>query len=111
MVINMENKCKCYHPVFQKQTMYSPLTQEYTMRDVEIGICYGTKECERCSCSGDKLKCNFYPEYREEAAKNITIEDAIEHFKHGISHDIFSEPVTTYAKLAVEALEEQISKR
>ena len=32
------------------------------------------------------------------------IERAIEHFEYGITHDIFSEPVTTYAKLAVEAM-------
>ena len=40
-----------------------------------------------------------------------TIEHAIDHYKYGISHDIFSEPVTTYAKLSVEALEKQIPKQ
>lgn len=30
---------------------------------------------------------------------------AVEHFKYGVTHDIFSAPVTTYAMLAVEALE------
>lgn len=40
--------------------------------------------------------------------KNITIQDAINHFRYGISHDIFSEPVTTYARMAVEALEKQL---
>lgn len=39
------------------------------------------------------------------------IKKAIEHYEYGISHDIFSEPVTTYAKLAVEALEKQIPKQ
>ena len=39
------------------------------------------------------------------------VEQAISHFSHGISHDIFSEPVTTYAKLAVEALETRIPKK
>ena len=34
-------------------------------------------------------------------------EAAIEHFKYGISHDIFKEPVTSYAKMAVEALEKE----
>ena len=33
------------------------------------------------------------------------VKQAISHFRHGVSHDIFSEPVTTYAKLAIEALE------
>lgn len=38
----------------------------------------------------------------------MNIESAISHFKYGISHDIFSEPVTSYAKMAVAALEKQI---
>lgn len=38
----------------------------------------------------------------------MDMREAIEHFKYGISHDIFSEPVTSYAKMAVEALEKQI---
>ena len=27
----------------------------------EIGVCWGTKEREACSCQGDKTKCDFYP--------------------------------------------------
>jgi len=38
---------------------------------------------------------------------NVSIDEAINHFKYGISHDIFSEPVTSYAKLAFIALEKQ----
>ena len=38
------------------------------------------------------------------------VKQAISHFRHGVSHDIFSEPVTTYAKLAIEALEKEIDK-
>lgn len=38
------------------------------------------------------------------------IERAIEHYEYGISHDIFSEPVTTYARLAVEALRAQAER-
>ena len=34
-----------------------------------------------------------------------TMRKAIEHFKYGVSHDIFNEPVTSYARLAIEALE------
>mgnify|MGYP001352512549 CR=1 FL=1 len=40
----------------------------------------------------------------------MRIEEAISHYKYGISHDIFSHPVTTYAQMAVEALEKQIPK-
>ena len=35
------------------------------------------------------------------------VEQAISHFRYGVSHDIFSEPVKTYAKLAIEALEKE----
>ena len=37
------------------------------------------------------------------------VEQAISHFWYGVSHDIFSEPVKTYAKLAIEALEKENS--
>lgn len=42
---------------------------------------------------------------------DMNIQEAISHYKYGISHDIFSEPVTSYAKMAVEALEKQIPKK
>ena len=38
------------------------------------------------------------------------IKQAISHFSYGVSHDIFSESVATYAKLAVEALKKEIDK-
>lgn len=34
------------------------------------------------------------------------ISAAIRHFEHGISHDIFSEPVTSFARVAIDALKE-----
>ena len=37
---------------------------------------------------------------------DVNIDDAINYFKYGISHDIFKEPVVSYAKLAIMALEE-----
>lgn len=39
------------------------------------------------------------------------IQQAIQHYKHGITHDIFSEPVISYAKLSIEALEKQIPQK
>ena len=39
------------------------------------------------------------------------VKQAISHFCYGVSHDIFSEPVATYAKLAAEALETRIPKK
>ena len=40
-----------------------------------------------------------------------TIEQAIDHYWYGISHDIFSEPVTSYAQLSIDALEKQIPQK
>ena len=61
------------------------------------------------------VECTEYPERRTPKPKNLVTEnistkDAIDHFKYGISHDIFKEPVTTYAKMAIESLEKQIPK-
>ncbi len=36
---------------------------------------------------------------------------AIDHYHYGVTHDIFSEPVITYANLSIDALEKQIPKR
>ena len=41
----------------------------------------------------------------------VTLSEAISHYKHGITHDIFSEPVTTYAQLSIDALEKQLPKK
>lgn len=41
----------------------------------------------------------------------MDIKKAIEHYNYGISHDIFSEPIITYARLAVDALEKQVDKK
>ena len=40
-----------------------------------------------------------------------TLEQAIDHYHYGVTHDIFSEPVITYAELAIDALEKQIPKK
>lgn len=65
-------------------------------------VCIGVKE--PFVIDNVYAECPAYPEKRD----YISIEDAITHFKHGITHDIFSEPVTTYAKMAIEALEKQV---
>ena len=99
------NKCDCYHIEKRRKYSYNPVTGDPIGYDVHEGVCWGTKECENCSCGGNQIQCDFYPEVRNKARENIKIEDAINHFKYGISHDIFSEPVTSYAKLAIKALE------
>lgn len=46
--------CKCYHA--DKNSLG------------KIGVCWGTKECEACSCGGDEAKCDFYDYVRERAS-------------------------------------------
>ena len=107
-------KCHCYHTQKKLKYGYHPITGSPIPYDIEVGVCWGTQECDECTCDGDKTKCNFYANVRQEAKeelqKNTSLIDAINHFKHGVSHDIFSEPITTYAEMAIEALEKQIPK-
>lgn len=65
-------------------------------------VCTGVKE--PFIISDIEHECTEYPELRDK----VSIENAIAHFKYGITHDIFKEPVTSYAKMAVEALEKQM---
>ena len=34
-----------------------------------IPYCFGTKELDRCSCGGDRSKCDFYEEVRKKDRK------------------------------------------
>ena len=104
-------KCDCYHLRKAIRYTYHPLSGRPIPHDAEVGVCWGTRECDECNCGGDRTKCDFYPEVREKANEGVTIEDAINHFKYGISHDIFKEPVKSYAKMAVAALEKQLSEK
>lgn len=94
----------------KKRYTYNQFTGSPMLHGIEVGVCWGTRETDECSCGGDRTKCDFYPEVRAKAKNKATIQDAINHFKYGISHDIFSEPVTTYAEMAIDALEEQVVK-
>ena len=71
------NICECYH--LQAQSKWSGYGA--TSTTVYQGICWGTKECEPCSCDGDELKCDFYDYIRERAEKErleYKIKEAIE---------------------------------
>lgn len=60
-------KCSCYHT--QAQTKWSDYG--FTSTTIYQGVCWGTKECEPCSCDGDKLKCDFYDYIRERAYNEL----------------------------------------
>lgn len=43
----------------------------------KVGVCWGTKEREACSCGGDESKCDFYEDKRKKAALKTTNGDLI----------------------------------
>ncbi len=59
-------KCKCYHT----QMRYHLDTNV----EEPVGYCYGTKECEECSCGGDMSKCDFYDYKRKQAQDEFNAE-------------------------------------
>ena len=63
------SKCKCYHTQNKLRYTYDPITGSPIPHDIEIGVCWGTKECDECRCGGDESKCDFYPEVRAKADK------------------------------------------
>ena len=65
-------KCKCYRITkeakylteFEQGVLFAKTGQRTTKEMVEVSRCTGTKECDICSCEGDRRKCDFYPENR-----------------------------------------------
>ena len=104
-------KCDSYHLQPKTKYTYHPLTGTPIAHDIKVGVCWGTKECDECGCGGDMTRCDFYSDVRKRGRECIKLEDAIRHFKYGINHDIYSEPVTTYVKMAVKALEKQLNEK
>ena len=60
-------KCDCYHENTERHyfndwergfNYANGKTAEY--EDRTYGVCWGTKECDMCSCGGDRTKCDFY---------------------------------------------------
>lgn len=59
------NMCDCYHEEEQIVGWHTPVDPQTKL----VTRCWGTRECDECSCGGDRTKCNFYPEVREKALK------------------------------------------
>lgn len=55
--------CKCYHA---ERNFLG-----------KIGVCWGTKECEACSCGGDESKCDFYEDKRKKVIPKTTNADRV----------------------------------
>ena len=91
------SKCDCYHTRTKRQYTYNPMTGDPIGHNIGVGVCWGTKECEECSCGGDRTNCDFYPEVRERALKErnpkcgewILVYDGLDfaNFECSICHD------------------------
>jgi hypothetical protein len=56
-------QCECY--IEDRQLAdYTPLMKPIYKT---VSLCFGTRERDRCSCGGDRTKCDFYPEVRAKA--------------------------------------------
>ena len=76
------NKCDCFRTQEKLQYLYRPFTGEPFPLYVTIGICYGTKERDECTCNGDRSKCDFYPEVREKEKRRISLYEKDFRFKN-----------------------------
>lgn len=69
------NKCNCYRTRTERRyfsdydkgcaAAQGKLLPDY--EDICEGICLGTKEVDYCSCGGDRSKCDFYENVRQDA--------------------------------------------
>lgn len=68
--VSQFTKCDCYRTRIVKHYLseyekgyYAALHggARVDFIDKEESYCIGTKECECCTCGGDKRKCDFYP--------------------------------------------------
>lgn len=71
LYVSQFTKCDCYRTRIVKHYLseyekgyYAALHggARVDFIDEEESYCMGTKECERCTCGGDKRKCDFYRE-------------------------------------------------
>ena len=84
------NKCNCYRTRTERRYFsdydkgcaadQGKLLPDY--EDICEGICLGTKEVDYCSCGGDRSKCDFYENVRQDArvegrCSDITTQQAL----------------------------------
>lgn len=64
-------RCDSYHLQPKLRYTYNHFTGRPIAHDIEVGVCWGTRECYECFCGGDQTKCDFYPYVREKAKKEV----------------------------------------
>lgn len=66
------NKCDKYHTLDRLKYTYNPLTGAPVAHTVTVGVCWGTKEQEECTCDGNCANCDFYPEVRTRVKRSMS---------------------------------------
>lgn len=61
------DKCDKYHLYDKWLITYNPVTGDPVRNPHQVGVCWGTKEQDECSCEGNRCNCDFYETVREEA--------------------------------------------
>lgn len=56
--------CDGYHTETELYYIYDMFTGKPSPMKTEVGVCWGTKERDRCECGGDRKKCDFYETVR-----------------------------------------------
>ena len=65
------NKCCKSFRIIQRYD-FDPILRKHVEHDVPV--CAGTRELDRCNCKGDRKMCTFYPEVRDKAIAEETME-------------------------------------
>lgn len=60
------DRCECYKWGERFECRYYEDGRPYGIM-VGYNYCSSTKECDACSCGGDKTKCDFYPDIKRKA--------------------------------------------
>ena len=64
LYISKYKKCDSYRTKKVRRYLTEYEEESYSIVDYIVEdqpYCMGTKECESCTCGGDKRKCDFYP--------------------------------------------------
>lgn len=93
----ISKKCECYK---ERESPDYSFTSRSGVKIV--AFCSGTKERDECSCKGNRAKCDFYPEVREEAteeAKECRDKQELEFYRWWVTeHNLNLEAATVFEK-------------
>lgn len=100
------NKCNCYRTRTERR-YFSDYDKGYAAaqgrplpdyEDICEGICLGTKEVDYCSCGGNRSRCDFYENVRQEARAEVqrsgtTAQQAFEEIENLIEKYWVTDPI------------------